>query len=460
MKSRIVIFLFLFVSVFIISNTSSNWNGWVYTWDRSGYHLHLPSTFIYQDIKKLEFYSHIDEVYRPSGDHKNYCIYPLKNGNRVNRYNVGVAILESPFFLLTHFINTTFIKQAADGYSYPYQWGTILSSLFWTIMGLWALRNLLLRYFNDATTAITLLVIAFGTNLYHYVVFSGGMSHSYSFFHFALVMLWTDSLYRTSAKKYIYALAFLMGLIAITRSSNLLVLLIPLLWGVNNKSGLLDRWTFLKENIKHILPAILLFVLAASPQLAYWKYVTGNWTYNGYVDEGFVWTEPRIWKGLFSFQKGWFVYTPVAIFAVWGIYIMRKTLSQHIPAIVIFMTINIYVIFSWWNWWYGGSLGCRPLVEAMAIMALPLAAFIQQLLANKSIILKILCGLILIFFITLNMFQSYQLSKNIIHWDRMTRAYYIRTFFKTYATAEDEKYLLSDKEYYAESQKRIDGVKK
>lgn len=459
MKSRIVIFLFLFVSVYIISNTSSNWNWWVYKWDRAGYHLYLPAVFIHNDITKLDFYYEIENSYQPSGELRDYGLTILNDSNKVNKYSIGIAIHEAPFFLTAHIINKIFNKHSSDGYSYPYEWATILSSLFCAVLGLFALRKLLLKYFNDNTTTITLLAVALGTNLYHFTVFSGGMPHTYSFFHFALVMLWTDSLYRTSSKKYIYGLGFLLGLIAITRSSNLLVVLIPLLWGVNNKAALLGRLSFLKENIKHIFIAILLFIVAASPQLVYWKYVTGHWLFDGYTNEGFIWTEPKIWEGLFGFRKGWFLYTPIAIFAVWGIYTMRKTLSQHIPAIVIFMTINIYVIFSWWNWWYGGSLSCRPLVEAMAIMALPLAAFVQHVLLKKSIILKALFALLLIFFISLNMFQSYQLSKNIIHWDRMTRAHYFRTFFKTHKAVEDENYLMPASLYYEELHGRMSKVK-
>lgn len=460
MKSRIVIFLFLTISLLVISNRSRNWNGWVHKWDQAGYHLFLPAAFIYQDITKLDFYTYVDDVYKPSDDYKNYGINNLENGNRANKYTLGVALHEAPFFFLAHFITTQYINLPADGYSHPYQWATILSSLFWTILGLFVLRRFLLTYFNDTTTAIVLLAICLASNLYHFTVFAGGMSHTYSFFHFAIVMLLTDRLYRTPSKKYIYSLGFLFGLIAITRSSNLLVVLIPLLWGLNNKAALLGRLSFLKENFKHIVIAVVLFIVAASPQLAYWKYVTGHWLYDGYADEGFIWSEPRIGKGLFGFQKGWFVYTPVAIFAVLGIYTMRKTLSQHIAAIVIFMTINIYVIFSWWNWWYGGSMGCRPLIESMAIMALPLAAFTQQISYKKSIILKTFLSLLLIFFITLNMFQSYQLSKNVIHWDKMTRAHYFHTFFKLNKTEEDDSYLMSTEEYYDEVHQRKNKVKK
>src|SRR5690606_31154807 len=160
-------------SGYIISNTVRKWNGWVFTYDKSGYHLHLPAAIIYKDITKLEFYTYIDDVYKPSGSERNYCINQLHNGNRINRYNIGVALHELPCFLAAHFINTTFLGYAADGYSKPYQWGTLLSNLFWVALGLFALRKFLLRHFNDTVTALTLLAIAFGTNLYYYVAFHG-----------------------------------------------------------------------------------------------------------------------------------------------------------------------------------------------------------------------------------------------------------------------------------------------
>lgn len=457
MKSRICIIIFIIVSGYVISNTSKDWNGWVFTWDKSGYHLHLPAMFIYHDVTQLEFYSYIDDVHHPTGEHRNYCLEKLDNGNRANRYSIGVAVHELPFFLVAHFINTTYLDYAADGYSTPYQWGAVISNLFWIALGLFIIRKLLLRYFSDNVTAVTLAAIAFGTNLYYYTVFNHGMAHGYSFFDFALVMLFTDNLYKRKSVTAFYMLGLSLGLVTITRSPNLLVVLIPLLWGVNSKAAIRERLQFFRSNIVHITIGAICFLAIVMLQLGYWKFITGHWLYDGYANEGFLWTEPMIRRGLIGFQKGWFVYTPMALFAVWGIYSMRKRFAEHIPAIVIYMVINIYVIFSWWNWWYGGGLGCRPLVEAMAVLSLPLAAFTEQVVNSKKFI-AISYGVVITLFISLNLFQSYQLFKNLIDSEYMTRAYYFRSFLKLKVTEDDRKLLPTPYEKYLISGPRIQAV--
>ncbi len=458
MKSRLVIILFVLVCSYIITNTFQKWHKYVFKWDQSGYQLHLPAVLIYNDIEKLGFYSYIDSVYQPSGEYKNYCIYTLDNGNRINRYSVGPAIHQLPFFLIAHFINTQLLSYPADGYSQPYEWVAILSNLFWVVVGLGVLRRFLLQYFTDSITAVVLLIIAFGTNLYN-TGYNVAGTHGISFFHVAMLMLFTSKLYSSNDKRYFYILGFVAGLISITRPVNLLALLIPLLWGINSQEALKQRLHFLKRNILYIGGALLLFVIVLMPQIGLWKYVTGNWYYDGYPNEGFIWTEPRTWKGLFSFQKGWLIYTPVNLFALLGIYSMRRQLKQHIPAIIIFIAAFIYVTYSWWNWWYGGCFGSRPMIDILPVLSLPLAAFIHNV--NNRILLKVLFTCIFSLLIVLNIFQNYQYSKGIIHFERMSARYYLRMFFRTTApTTEDEQYLMSQEEYYSEMKNRYDKVNK
>lgn len=459
MKSRLTILLFAFVSFYIIFNTSKDWEWWVFKWDKSGYHLYLPAFFIHKDIKELKFYKYIDEAYMPTGDLKEYELNPLPNGNKANKYSIGVAVHELPFFVAAHYVNKYIVKYPPDGYSVPYQWGAVISNFCWVVAGLFVLRRFLRQHFSDTVTAITLLAIAFGTNLYHYVVFAPGMAHGYLFFDFALLMFATDRLYSTGNKKYFYLLGLASGLIAITRVSGLVVMLMPLLWGLNNMPAVKQRLSFLRANVLHITGALLLSFCVLMIQLSYWKYVTGAWIYDGYTEEGFVWTEPAIWKGLFSFRKGWFIYTPLAMFMIWGIYSLRRNFKQHIPAVIIFLVVNIYVVFSWWNWWYGGGFGARALVESMAVLSLPFAAFTEQVL-RRNMVTKSIAATILLLLMSLNMFQSYQSYKNVIHWDAMTRAYYFRVFLKTKATAEDTQLLMPDTEKFAESQKRLDNISK
>lgn len=448
MKSKLVIILFILVVGLVISNTSRNWKNNVYKYDKSGYHLYLPAIFVYNDLAELNFYSYIDEVYEPSGSEvKNYCITNTHNGKRVNRYSVGIAVLEVPFFLIAHFINTQFLTYPADGYSVPYQWGTLISNIFWVVIGLIIIRKYLRRYFSDNITATTLVLLAFGTNIYFYVAFSGGMSHTYSFFLFAAVLLFTDNLYNSNKVSAFYWLGLFMGMVFITRGSNILVAIIPLLWGVYNAASLKASLYFFKNNLKHILLGVVVFLAVALLQLGYWKYTTGQWLYDTYAGEGFIWTEPMIWEGLFGFRKGWFVYTPIAFVAVIGLYSMRHRFKMNIHAILFYLAINIYLTFCWWNWWYGGSFGCRALLETLAILSLPLAALIEQVAQKKSILLKISFGLLLNFLIFVNMFQSYQTYKGTLDWEKNTMSYYIRAFLKSNATKEDKMLLLPNKEY-------------
>ncbi len=458
MKSRLVILLFSIVSFYIICNTSKKWEWWVFKWDKSGYHLYLPAFFIYKDIAKLEFYKYIDDAYMPTGDLREYELNPLPNGNKVNKYSIGVAVHEAPFFVAAHYVNKYIIKYPPDGYSVPYQWGAIISNLCWVIAGLFILRRFLRRHYSDTITAITLLGIAFGTNLYYYTVFSPGMAHSYLFFDFALVLYATHMLYSTHKSKYYYLLGLALGLVCITRVSDMVILLIPVLWGVSNANVLLNRLKQWVQDSRHIIGALFVFFCVVTIQLAYWKHVTGSWIYDGYTDEGFVWSSPAIIKGLFSFRKGWFVYTPLALFMVLGIFSMRKRHSQYIPAIVIYLLVNLYIVFSWWNWWYGGGFGARALAEALVIMSFPLAALTEQLIIGKRKLLIAASGTLLALLIALNMFQSYQAYKNIIHWDSMTRGYYFRVFLKTNVSEEDTKYLMPEGEKYDENKQRQDNI--
>jgi len=455
MKSRISIILFILVCSLVIVNGRKDWENNIFIWDKSGYHLHLPAAIIYKDIKHLAFYSYIDEVYQPTGLYfKNFCIYDLENGNRIDRYNIGVAVHELPFFLVAHAINKFWLSYPQDGYSLPYQWGGIISNMFWVVLGLFALRRLLLRYFGDGVTAMTLLCIAFGTNLYMYVAFTPAMAHTYAFFQFSFILLFTDGLYRTGKKQYFYLLAFFFGLIAITRTSNLLVGIIPLLWGINSMTAAKERMQFLGRNALHIAGAAVVFICVAMIQLGYWKYITGHWFYDGYFGEGFIWTEPMILKGLLGFRKGWFIYTPIAVFMLAGIFFMSKTTTRTLqPAVAVFMVFNIYVVFCWWNWWYGGSFSARALIESLTILSLPLASLLEQL-RKRSKPLRVTIGTVLVILIALNLFQSYQYKKNILYWDNMTKAYYFKVFLKTKKPEGADKLLLTMEEVEKEQDRR------
>ena len=65
--------------------------------------MYLPSTFIYNDTKKLKWLPEIDSIYQVTGG-KLYQANKFENGNYVFKYLGGVSILETPLFLIGHSI--------------------------------------------------------------------------------------------------------------------------------------------------------------------------------------------------------------------------------------------------------------------------------------------------------------------------------------------------------------------
>lgn len=400
--------------------------------DSSGYYLYLPATIIYQDLGKLKFYPQIIEKYHLNNGYPTYGLFAQPaTGLWVNKYAIGTCLFDLPFFLVAHFYCSTLDHEyPADGYSRPYLVSVVFAYLFWVLAGLFALRKLLARYFSDTATAITLLLLMFGTNLYYYTVFNIGMSHPFSFTLFSFLLYHTDNLYRTGKSKYIVWIGALLGLILIVRPTNILVAMLPLCWPYLFGKNFTDRLLFFRNRIPAIAIAAALFTLISLLLFGYLKYTSGNWLHFSYQGEYFDFLKPEIINGLFSYRKGWFLYTPVALLAVLGLIPLWRQ-NRHLAIILFaFITLNIYIVFSWCFWAYGGSFGCRALLESMAIMSLPLAAFVQFVFGRKSVLLKTTTTLVLFFFITLNVFQSYQLANNVILWDHTDKDAYWRTFGK------------------------------
>ncbi|MGM0503733.1 MAG: hypothetical protein ACQESQ_03875, partial [Bacteroidota bacterium] len=297
----------------------------------------------------------------------------------------------------------------------------------YAFLALLLLRKILIRFFTDTITTITLLIIAFGTNWFFYVINEGPMSHTYSFFLFSALIYFTLKWHSFRSTSNAVALGIVGGLIVLVRPSNIIVFIIPLLYGVYNKETLIHKINLLKNNWYHLVIILFLICLILYPQLLYWKKATGQWFYSSYGNEGFYFTQPNILKGLFSYRKGWFVYTPLMVLAVAGIPILFRKMKAFAWPVTIFFIINIYIVFSWWCWWYGGSFGMRALIESYAILTIPLAFCIDYIFKQKRW-LQLSASVIIFFLISFNLFQTLQYQRNVIHYDSMTQEAYWAVF--------------------------------
>lgn len=404
----------------------------VISWDVFGYYLYLPAHFIYHDLFHLGFLPQLVSKYQPSD--VVYQAHLLPQGGYVMNYTLGLAILYLPFFLVGHAV-ALLGAAPADGLSWPYQLSVYLAGGFYSLMGLWLVCKVLKSFFTEAITATVLLIIVFATNYFHYSVFEVGMQHTYLFFLYALLIWLTMRWHQQPRMVVAIAIGLVLGMVTLMRPTELLAALIPLLWNVYNKETLLAKLDLLWQKRWQVVALGLSVVVMGLPQLIYWKLATGHFLFYSYGNQTFDFAHPHIMDGLFSIKKGWLVYTPIMAFALLGLVPLYKYRKQQFYPVLMFTLLNIYVIYSWWCWWYGGSFGARAMIQSYALLALPLGAWVE-LISKKRIALTIF-ALITVLCLGLNLFQDWQLRKGMYSTEGMTDYAYKLIFLKTSINKND-----------------------
>lgn len=391
--------------------------------DATYYYSYLPAFFI-----------HADPAFNfAQNDTIKYGGFIYLEVNELGRNNVrttmGVAYLYAPFFFIGHAL-AHITGDETDGYSAPYRMMLLWAGVFYLILGLVFLRKILLRYYSDIVVALALLLIVLATNLFYYSAFENSMSHVYSFFMLTVFMNLMLLFFENPNRRLAFSWAFVFGIIVLMRPSNILFAIVPIFWGISNKEGFLNRIDFYRKNFS-LLP-IMIFgaVLPILPQMLYWYYVSGSFVHYSYPEEArFYFDNPHILKGLFSFRKGWFLYTPIMLPIVLSIFLLKKSASDWFLPILIFVLINTYIIFSWPIWWYGGGFGQRAFVDSYPLLIFPLAELIHYIFKQKKVVTAI-AFVIISFFVVLNLFQTRQYRSFAIHWDSMTKEAYFANFGK------------------------------
>ncbi len=429
------------------------------SYDVSGYYMYLPAVFIYRDLQQVAFLPDVIAKYRPTGDA--YQTFAHESGNQVMKYSLGQAIAFSPFFALAHAYALASDTYPADGFSLPYQIGISLGSLLVGFLGLFVLMRLLRHYFSTGTVAVSLLVITFATNYLNYTAIDGAMTHNFVFTYYALLLLATHHLYAGKAKHRAWlfpGIGILIGWMALTRPTEIIAAILPLTWGLElSVDNLSKRWSFFRHHLPGLVIAVVCCGLVGSLQLLYWHYVSGEWIVYSYQEQGFDWFEPHVMEGLFSYKAGWLIYTPVMALALLGFVFLYFRRQGLFVAAILHTLLFLYLAFAWSIWWYGGSLGQRTMVQAYAVLALPLAAFLSWV-GDRSAWWKGLCACFLLFCTAHNLWFTHQAHRGglfVTEW--MNEAYYWRTLF-TFEVNPEDQLLLDNPEHFRGLPERIDTL--
>jgi hypothetical protein len=405
------------------------------SWDVSGYYWYLPSAFIYHDLRHQGFKDSILKKYNPTGGEFQQGV-AMPNGNYVMKYASGMAVMYLPFFTAAHLVAGA-LGYPRDGFSAPYQFFIQFGGLLISILGLWYLRKLLLNFYNDKVVAIVLLLLVFGTNYLNYAAIDCGMSHCWLFTVYVFILLNTHYFYTTFRTKYAVRIGLLVGLATLTRPTDAISCLIPLLWGMESISpvAIKKQINLFIKNYKALIIAGICGTVVVSIQLIYWKYASGHWLVYSYQDQKLYFRSPNIFKYTFSYRSGWLVYAPMMSLAFVGVIPFFKQ-GKNKVAILTFFFFNFYIVCAWSIWWYGG----RAMVQSYPVLMFCVAALAKVAL-DRKVWLVLLAPFALVF-IYFNAWITYSYHKGgAFDIDCMSRSYFWKVAGQWW-TAPPAKYML------------------
>jgi len=426
MKSRIVFWLAAAVLV-LAQFQDHRWKVQeVFDWDGGGYYAYLPGYFLYGGVGRADSLDKLLLASRPDRPHSiaRLGMHRLPNGQVVIKYPLGVALTELPWFAGAH-LYARWHGDPPNGFSRPYQQAVMVSGLLYGILGLWVLRKLLRRYFADATVAWTLAVVALGTNYLVYTTYEAAIAHCRLFLWQAALLYCTARWYESPRRRWAAGIGLFLGLATLTRFTEALYVLIPLTWGLGTASR---RTGVLGRHADHLVMAAGIGAAVLSLQLFYYHAVSGHWLVYGYQGESFDFLHPHILEGLFSFRKGWLLYTPLMGLALAGTWWLRRWVPAALGPVLVLLPVLLWVTFSWQEWWYGGGFSARPLISAYPLLALPLAALLATGAGWGGWRWVGLRGL-LVAGIVLNLWQSWQWNGGVLESEHETRELYFKRFF-------------------------------
>jgi len=380
LKPKIFLLFILPLTIFLSFNKhskdkSNSYHGVIWA-DAAGYYIYQPMWFIYGNNPALL----PDSVQENCG---NGFQLDFINNKIITKYSCGVSLLQTPFFLIAHALSQP-LGFKSDGFSKIYSFAIYFSGVFFCCMGLFLLSHFLLRHFSPLVSILAPLLFFAASNLYYYSIDAPGMSHIYSFFLFCCILYLSPFIISKSNFSYLFLFFSSLMLVIITRPTNILIGLFPLLYNIKDKNDFFLRLKYLYSNKLFITIAAAASLIFSVPQLLYWYNNTGHLFSYSYGNESFVfWDSPKIMEVWFSTNNGLFLYTPIIIASLAGVFLMIKNKLLDGYFIGFLFLIITYIFASWWNWWFGCAFGARSYVEYYSIFIISFAYLLERALQNK-----------------------------------------------------------------------------
>ena len=307
-------------------------------------------------------------------------------GYAVNKYPVGLAILETPGLLVGHLVALPFPTISANGLSVPYQLGVTFSLLIFAVIGLFCLhRTMLLMGSKPIAATVFSIASVLCTNLIHYLGKEPAMPHAAGT---AVVCLIVHEICRYGKRQQpitMYRAFFwgaLLGFLLLIRNSNVFVLpfIGALLW---------NQKLLCYKSISSL--GIGLTVVALLQPVALYT-LWGEFPLTTYPNEGFFSDSGGILKTLFSNRHGLFIYHPWygILIALTALGVKKPELRLVSASALASFLILLIINGSWHCWWFGDSFGNRAFIEVLPLLSLSACLVFSQTQARAKVLVSVI----------------------------------------------------------------------
>lgn len=349
--------------------------------DPVGYYAWARSLLIDGDLDVANEFEHYD---MPEGAPR------TSTGYLHNQWPAGSGLLWLPAMGLAHAAATGLsqlgLPVAPDGYSWPYAWSAALTSVAAGLGAVLLTYRLSRRFAGRYAALSSVLLIWLATPLVFYQYHQPYMSHALDACLNALfirVWLWTEEGDRPRLSMVV--LGIIIGAAVWVRPQNGVLLIavgIILVYDAAVRQLASDDRPGVDRVAVKAIGLFVGFVALTAPLLFFWRRVYGQWIVNTYhiaSGDSFDWRAPYVLHVLFSTDRGLFVWMPVSVFCIAGIWWLRKRVPRLTVLLSLVALMHLYVIGSWSSWSGGDAFGPRFWIAQLPFFGLALAALIDHL---------------------------------------------------------------------------------
>jgi hypothetical protein len=364
----------------------------IYASDEVQYFAYLRSLWFDRDVSFENEYQHFYDtgVVRNALFHETFLERTTDTGLRLNFGTIGSALLWAPFYAVADVAVASGLAAPAarDGYSAPYIAAVCYGSACYGLLALllsWgaATRVLAAAGLEPRRAGWSAWAIWLGTPLAFYMYVAPVYSHATSAFAVAL-FVWTWIRVRESwTTRGLIALGALAALMTMVREQDAFVVVGPaidLAWTMIVER----RWGLVARAAAGAAAGALTFVPQALAYLA----LNGRISPSAVTSRKMDWSSPHGLDVLISPEHGFFVWTPLAVLALAGLFLLlRRRASVRVAlSLAAIAAFQAYVTGAVQSWTLAGAFGQRRFVALTVVLVIGFAAMLSVVRSRRATI--------------------------------------------------------------------------